>query len=458
MEKPTHNDINDNGSDDEGCPSSTTRRRGLGQGGAKAKYCGQMTPQTRLSTMASSGTNVEMFDVRLTDSGGEKIWCLCCGKPVFHEQLTFMKSHMSTQGHKKNLDMWQKRRQKQKEVAAENIAKLQENFESPPKMQRVLTGKQPKLQHAVDLSSARYAVADDTVFTFLATGIPFEKLDHPVFRAWLRKHTDVSGCIPTLSGNFPAVNVIRVYDSMVAHIGNLLIGKPLCVVFDEWTDSRGVANLGIMVHSTMINICLDVMFLEGHGPKNGVEHKEVAAQVIMAFSKARLQPDQVQFVFIDEGSVLVAAWEHILQPLWSNAIMFLCWAHTLHGVGDVIREDPKFVESVDVLLRSPSLVRPETQAARRRRWVLHRGTRDGGGGGGGVGQTPPCHPQLGEPAGVHGAMLLTGMGGSLMLGRPLFKLRPNARHGSPKNRMRPPPYSIPSAIFLTKGASVHGYG
>ena len=96
MENPNHDDINDSALSDEECPPSTIRRCGLGQGGNTAKYCGQMTPQTRLSTMASSSTNVEMFDVRMTDSGEEKNWCLCCGKPVSHEALTFMKSHIQT--------------------------------------------------------------------------------------------------------------------------------------------------------------------------------------------------------------------------------------------------------------------------------------------------------------------------------------------------------------------------
>ena len=75
-----------------------------------------------------------MFDVRMTDNGEEKNCCLCCWKPVSHEALTFMKSHIHTQGHKKNFDIWQKRRQKQKEFAAENITKLKEDSKRPPKM------------------------------------------------------------------------------------------------------------------------------------------------------------------------------------------------------------------------------------------------------------------------------------------------------------------------------------
>ena len=118
----------------------------------------------------------------------------------------------------------------------------------------------------------------------------------------------------------------------------------------------------------------------------------------MAFSKACLQRDQVQFVFIDEGSVLVAASGHILQQLWSNARMFLCWSHKLHGVGEVMKENELFAESVDLLLRCPSLVRPETQAARRRRWLLHREVAGGEGGGGG-GRHPHATHGWGNPLG-----------------------------------------------------------
>ena len=57
-------------------------------------------------------------------------------------------------------------------------------------------------------------LADDTVFMFLATGIPPEKIDHLMFRKWLAKHTEINGCIQSLLGNFPKVNVVRVNDSM----------------------------------------------------------------------------------------------------------------------------------------------------------------------------------------------------------------------------------------------------
>ena len=66
-------------------------------------------------------------------------------------------------------------------------------------MQRVTTLKQPLLAHVVNTAAARYDIADDTVFMCLGAGIPPEKLDHPLFRKWLQKYTDINGCIPTLS-------------------------------------------------------------------------------------------------------------------------------------------------------------------------------------------------------------------------------------------------------------------
>ena len=68
---------------------------------------------------------------------------------------------------------------------------------------------------------------------------------------------------------------------------------------------------------------------------------------------------------------MVAAGDHILKKVWKNSMWFLCWAHKLHGVGGVTKATETLNDSLGDLFRSPGLVRPSTQAARRRRWRLH---------------------------------------------------------------------------------------
>ena len=83
----------------------------------------------------------------------------------------------------------------------------------------------------------------------LGTGIPPEKLDHPLFRKWLSKYTDINGC-----RIFSKLNIVRLNHGMQHAIMQLLAGKPLAVLFDEWTDSRGCAVLAGIVRSFKLNV------------------------------------------------------------------------------------------------------------------------------------------------------------------------------------------------------------
>ena len=65
--------------------------------------------------------------------------------------------------------------------------------------------------------------------------------------------------------------------------------------------------------------------------------------------------------------------------VWPNVVSFLCWSHKLHGVGAVLQDYRNLADVLDILFMSPSLVRPETNGARRRRWVkfYHAQNSDG---------------------------------------------------------------------------------
>ena len=54
--------------------------------------------------------------------------------------------------------------------------------------------RQPSLQSVVASCNDKNKAADDTVFAFAGAGIPLDKLDHPLVRAWLQKYTTIAGC------------------------------------------------------------------------------------------------------------------------------------------------------------------------------------------------------------------------------------------------------------------------
>ena len=86
-------------------------------------------------------------------------------------------------------------------------------------------------------------------------------------------------------------------------------------MFDEWTDERGVAILGVIAHSKKVKLCIDVQFLEGKGPNNGVEHTKVASAMIAGLTTVAIHLDPVGLCIIDEGSVMVAKGNHIFFSL-----------------------------------------------------------------------------------------------------------------------------------------------
>ena len=122
-----------------------------------------------------------------------------------HKTKSSVKQHIDHKSHQRNQETFEKREAKRK-VSATAECNI------PAKMQRVATLKQPLLAHVVNSAAAKYNIADDTVC--LGTRIPPENLYPSLFRKWLQKYNDINGSIPTLSGNFPEFNIIRLNDGM----------------------------------------------------------------------------------------------------------------------------------------------------------------------------------------------------------------------------------------------------
>ena len=92
---------------------SLKRKRGAGRGGAGAKYC-SMSPWQRKEQFPD-----EPFEVRISDNNEEYLFCTCCGKPVSHQQETFVQSHVVNKGHQQARKTWKLREQKRAERASE---------------------------------------------------------------------------------------------------------------------------------------------------------------------------------------------------------------------------------------------------------------------------------------------------------------------------------------------------
>ena len=105
--------------------------------------------------------------------------------------------------------------------------------------------RQPSLQYVVASCNDKSKAADHTVFAFAGAGIPLDKLDHPLVRAWLQKYTTVPGCLPQGSFDFSKVNGQRVLDGHRGAIRKKTTDRNTTLLFDEWTDERGVPVLAI---------------------------------------------------------------------------------------------------------------------------------------------------------------------------------------------------------------------
>lgn len=224
-----------------------------------------------------------LFEVRRDDAGVERLWCVSCCEPISlavnsltfqgiyctHQTKHQVDSHLISKRHLSSIELQKKRDVKRAERQREDAVK-----EEP--LQRVSTLRQPTFIQLCDNQKAKFAAQDDTVLALLGSGIPLEKLEHPMFKAWLKKHCKVSGCVGQLGGEFPKHNVLRLVDGQLAKLRQLLKNETLTLMFDEWTDERGVAVLSLIVHlSGSLKYCIDVKFLEGFGPNCGVENQEM---------------------------------------------------------------------------------------------------------------------------------------------------------------------------------------
>ena len=133
--------------------------------------------------------------MRTNDLGIEVLWCGACGCPVSHTTKSTVQGHLHSKKYQAAVETMKKRERARVE------RRLEAEAEALP---HKAAKKQPSLQSVVASCNDKNKAADDTVFAFTGAGIPLDKLDHPLVRAWLQNHTTIAGCLPQGSSDFPA--------------------------------------------------------------------------------------------------------------------------------------------------------------------------------------------------------------------------------------------------------------
>ena len=96
------------------------------------------------------------------------------------------------------------------------------------------------------------------------------------------------------------------------------------------------------MHVDRRKLCIAVGFLEGLGPKQEVEHKQVANYLQKTAALMHISRDNIFNVYMDEGSVMVATANNVLRDIWDKTTFYLCWPHKIHGIGEKMKEDEEF--------------------------------------------------------------------------------------------------------------------
>ena len=52
-----------------------------------------------------------------------------------------------------------------------------------------------------------------------------------------------------------------------------------------------------------------------------------------------ISPGSIFNVYMDEGSAVVATANNVPKGIWDKTTFYLCWPHTLHGIGEKMKKD-----------------------------------------------------------------------------------------------------------------------
>jgi len=198
----------------------------------------------------------------------------------------------------------------------------------------------------------------DLTATFIQTGIPLHKVNHPAMKSFLEKYTMKS--VPdqsTLRKNY----VKPVYDATVLRIKEAIGDRPVYFVLDETTDVMKRYVLNILVAPLTGEPVKPMLF------KMYNLEKTNSSTVMQSFNDAcsKLWPeaikyDRVWMVLTDQAAYMLSAFSNLKQ-MYNNLKHVTCVVHCLHRVCESVRvkysKANDFIsEMKKVLLKSPARI------------------------------------------------------------------------------------------------------
>lgn len=328
--------------------------------------------KNRGAKMTAEKRASQFDDLEVRDDGN--CWCLYCHVPIDVKEKSTATKHVQSQGHKKRKLESTKVNLKPGPSAAVSGTGVPSQLKTMAAPTPQASPLKPDASIQLDLNkmleslNTKDHITDDFVAAFLQAGIAPNKLDHPSIRGLIRKYTTVHGSVG--KGKSLYRNVDRVAACHLGAIKKIIGHKNIWVGSDEWTDSQGHAIINVLMGSGPRAFVVATISLECKGKNDGVEHKELAEKVQDTVTALGVRSQDVIAFVSDSASVLKAAFNHELQPLYSRARHILCSSHTLNGVGSaMVAALPESVTRIFEL--GPAILHAKRQASRRRRWFAH---------------------------------------------------------------------------------------
>jgi len=222
--------------------------------------------------------------------------------------------------------------------------------------------KQPFIGDALRKSAVNAACTSnfcmDLTSTFIQTGIPLQKVNHPSMKSFLEKYAKKS--VPdesTLRKNY----LKPVYDATINKVKEVIGDRHVYFILDETTDAAKRYVLNILV-APLTGEPVQPMLLKMYNLD-----KTNSSTVMQCFNDAcsKLWPegikyDRVWMVLTDQASYMLSAFSN-LKAMYSSLRHVTCIAHALHRVCEAVRVEyskaNNFIcEMKKVLLKAPARI------------------------------------------------------------------------------------------------------
>lgn len=237
-------------------------------------------------------------------------YCIPCEKSLCVTQKSQILQHAKGAGHKKNVDL-------KKRKASTSQLQLDTFCERSAKKAKMET------------------IGEKLCKAFVSANIPPEKLNNPIFRGFLEEGFAVA--MPSAS-SLRKTFMPRTYQGVVASIKEDLSGQPIFVSADETTDAAGryVANIiiGKLSDPYEAPVLAQSLFLD---KTNGDTITRAVDDTIRKFWNEFDR--KLLKVFVTDAAAYMIKAGKSLKVFYPEMMHLTCFAHGLHRVAEIIRED-----------------------------------------------------------------------------------------------------------------------